>query len=168
MNIIDTKKELKHIKEGFQFLCKPLNIRQEISVYTNHVLNDGSFWWATDGHRLHGLDLDGFGKPGIWKVIIKTKAQIVLQLDHKKTLEDNFPDVYYPWPQHHIFTVITCPYIKDISPAYTKIIRAMNDNQTVRYGYVEDVISGDYWTAYIYGEDLPIAFENNNKLAIRF
>ncbi len=167
--IIDTKewKGISMIKDGFHFLCKPIFKRQPQRIYDDHVLNDGDFWWATDGHRLHGLDLDGFGTPGIYKVIKNTKGQIILQKTDKPLRE--YPNVNVVWPEHHNFSELFhyCPDDQShVSGSFAAIIRRMPEDQILNYNYVSDVLCDDF-TCYIYNEpNLPVAFENSNKLAL--
>jgi len=163
--IIDTKdyKGMPTISDGFYFLCTPTKAKKGDfpKPYAGHVMNDGEYWWATDGHRLHGLDLDGFGDPGVYKVVKNTKSQVILQ----KTEKTDFPDINAVWPAHNDYTEIDCYSSQGTSVAYTKIVRQLESAQTLNYEYINDVLCDDF-QAFIYGTDKPVAFLNTNKLAL--
>ena len=169
--IIDTKEwtGISMIKDGFYFLCKPVSKRQPEHTCNDHVLNDGDLWWATDGHRLHCLDLDGFGAPGVYKVIKNTKSQTILQKADKPLRE--YPNVNMVWPEHHNFSKLFhyCPDDQShVSGTFAGIVRAMPEDQILNYDYVSDVLCDDF-TCYIYNEpNLPVAFENSNKIGLDY
>jgi hypothetical protein len=156
--------DVKEIKNGLQFLCKPIlkKMADIPHVYDNHVLNDGEHWYSTDGHRLHKIDMDGFGAPGVYKVIKNTKTRIILEKTEKTA--DVFPNMQSVFPYLTDAKEIDCqeksPYI-----AYANIIRAMADNKTLNYHFLEDIFC-DNFTAYITDSMKPIVFKNGTKTAL--
>jgi hypothetical protein len=167
-SIIDTKelKGIPKIQKGFVFLCKPIIKGQSVypKVYDNHVLNDGKFWWATDGHRMHKLDLDGFGDPGVYKVVKNAKTQVILQKVDNDAGE--FPNPDCVWPDTKDTTRVLC-YHGAISKAYSDIIRAMDNTLCLNFHFVEDVLCDDFMAFIPRNSNAgPITFQNGTKSAI--
>jgi len=161
MEKIDTK-EFKNIKNEMNFLCKPVikgssNIPK---IYDNHVLNDGKYWYATDGSRLHKIE-SGPDHFGIWKVIKNTKIRTILEKTDKQVNE--FPDMKSIFPNTSDAKRVACEYAYP-EITYAKIIRTM-DNNTLNFHFLEDVLC-DTFTAFIVSDTDPIVFENGTKTAL--
>ena len=165
--IIDTKEfaGVPEIKNAFNFLCTPTTTKENSNIawYENHVHNNGKFWYATDGHRMHKVDLDGFGEEGVYKVIKKTKSQVILMKTERNGSE--FPDCEKVWPNCDEAVVIEDCKKEFIFKAYANIVRALDETRTLNFNYLQDVLV-DNFTACVGGPDVPIIFKNETMFAL--
>jgi hypothetical protein len=80
-----------------------------------------------------------------------------------------WPDVEAVWPDHRDYRQIECSG-HSFSSSYTRLVRAMREDITLRLAYVKDVFGrkADWFTAYVYkGEPSgPVAFEDMDRAAL--
>ncbi len=160
--IINTKTFPKALRTEFEYLCRPIDLNFSMPIYHNHVLSDGQWWWATDGKRLHGIDLDDFRDKGVYEVLMKTKRQIIMVKTDKSL--DEFPNIIAAFPKHDKYKTVDCYH--GPSSSFTNIIRAMKLHLGIRYEFVNDIMD-THPTAYIYDHaDQGIAFESHNRVGL--
>ena len=119
---------------GFKWVLKVLT--REMSSFKLDVLKiENDLIVSTDGHRLHIYYTRGLFSAGTYKVLIKTRTQIILE----KVFGINYPE----W--HQVLTpkgTIGEMKIERIdSVGYTEIVRSMNKESTLRFDYFSDLAS---------------------------
>lgn len=139
---------------------------QDPRKHVTHLLIKDGKLTATDGSRLHHVDLDGFGTDGLYRVLKRTKSEIVIQQIDEEFNYPDFEDLLTITPGS---TAVECPISDtgEYSSAYALILRKMEAN-TLQYKFVADILSiDDCFTAHV-NEDgnKPVHFENGNKIAI--
>jgi len=120
---------------------------------------------GNDGCRLHILDSELEYPPGLYKVVVNRKDKIVLEKTTAELLD------YAAWekvvPISANYETIEVVYNEEISVAYTKIIRSLEDKYTLRYNYLYDALYGESsFTVHIYKGQELIVCEDNKKKAI--
>ena len=156
--------------EGIDFVLKA---RMGKGLYPSNrnlenLLFDGAAWWATDGHRLHYYYANNTDmEPGVYRLISKDKNTVVLD----PAPEVNYPDITVLsfWrgydPKWNIGINTKTSKGANLSQSYTKIIRNMEEDETIDFNFLNDLPEDEY-TVYSHGARLPLCFANHNKGAV--
>lgn len=162
--MINTKMENKEIRQGFDWLCKAVTLEMNLGrplAIMDHVMNDGEFWWASDGYRMHRVDMGGFGDVGTYKVISKAKGKVILEKD-----DIEFPKVREMIPKNPVKKeFVLVPEPDSITTAYTAIVRSMSETTTLDIRFVQDVLT-DEFTVFFRDAGDPVEFLNHTKWAL--
>lgn len=142
------------------------------SLKLSFIEHENGRWTATDGHRLHHYESDGFVdyEDGIYKVVVNKVNEVVLRKDIDAPRFPNWHNVCpdaSSWKKK--FPIVVSDVDHDGTVAYTKIVREMKSN-TMMINYFQDFIScGSYETfdVYMYDDNSAVCFWNNgNKFAL--
>ena len=118
---------------GFKWVLKILPKKSYPILDILKIENDLAV--STDGHRLHIYRTQGLFSAGTYKVLVKTRTQIILE----KVFGVTYPD----WRQALAIkgTPLEIKIGRIDSPGYTEIIRTMNKESTLKFEYFSDLNS---------------------------
>jgi len=125
---------------------------------------------ATDGRRLHAWDSrvggDEFSElmpDGLYEIVSakrNKKDPLILQAIEGMT---DFPNCRAICPCQGYWGFVTVDKY-DTDFAYTRIVRAMADNDTLPYTQVQDMLCGDEseWIVSVFSENTAVQFQSND------
>lgn len=133
----------------------------------NHVLiepdGETSRLVATDGHRAHYATTCAVYEPGLYRVIKKTKKEMVLapavDVGEFPDYKQVFPSVDDLEPVHEHFKGLAIEY------PFAAVMRAMTNGGAVNYGYFSDACALDC-KVYFVGDYRPVVFKGNGTMAV--
>ena len=119
---------------GFKFVLKAVT-KENASFKLNVIKIEQELIVATDGHRLHIYFPQGLFSSGIYKILVKTRTQIILE----KVLGIKYPE----WHQALIpkGTIGEIKIGRVDSVGYTEIVRSMSEESTLKFEYFSDLAS---------------------------
>jgi hypothetical protein len=164
---IERIKKVEGDYEGLSFVLRALD-PDEPGRYPRFILWDGSCYWGTDGKRLHYYYAKSSNPEiGTYKLISKDKNTIVLD----KVENIKYPDITVlplfrnNGPKWEIEVNLNENQNEGqyaLSTAYTKIIRKMEEDETLNFDFIKN-LPLDKYTVYSHGSKDPICFANGNK-----
>jgi len=141
--------------KGIEWVLKARS--KEITRYNMNFINvkDGEFI-ATDGHRLHIYKFTVQIEDGNYELINANSDEIILEIS---------PNIEYPEWKHIIpskeptkIIEIRC-YSKNLSVAYTDLVRAVPNENTVNLDYFKDINSINNTVIFsVFEKNEPIKF----------
>lgn len=161
--MIDTKewKQIPNIVNAFNFLAKATK-KDGAFGYVRHF---NGFWESTNGHRLHMVLDDELPEleEGFYKVAKNTQTQTIF-VKQRELADIRWPNTKKVFPAHKDYKELTIS--PDISSAYTRVVRALDDKSTIDLNYFKDAVCCDgFYECFIYDNESPIIFLNGDKIA---
>jgi len=100
---------------------------------------------ATDGYRLHMRENNCGLKPGLYHVVKHLKSKVILKKEEIESYKYHdyemiFPDLKVDYNVINLKEPV-------VSLAYTKVIRAMNDESTLNIDYFTDIYNTLHYTS---------------------
>ena len=160
--IIELTKEDPECK-NFWWVAKACGVTVPFNTENVLCIRDNAVY-ATDGHRAHAYYPKTEYIDGIYKILINRKYHIVLI---SAPSDAKFPEIEKVFPEHKDFKEVDLH--GDLSTAYTRLIREMSDEKTIKINYFQDAIKTDLdIIAFLYketmqGKHLPIVFTESFK-----
>ncbi len=154
------------VKEVYWVTGALSQVKDEPKKFKTHLLIKDGKLTCTDGSRLHHIDLDGFGVDGLYRILKRTKAKIIMQQIEGDDWD--YPDFDDLLEGAEGSTMIDLPFYDDaeVSSAYALIIRAMGEG-TLQYRFVADVLAWDEgFTAHVGGGEDRVVFETEKMIAV--
>ena len=135
-----------------------------------HVFRDGKWLVATDGHRVHALDMsesDSLAWPDGLYAVLADKGEIILE---RRDNGLRFPDWRCIFPNgapekrvHIGFGGGKDNYTEDFS--FARLMRALPDGHAILHKYFAALAGARYYEAWIYAARQPVCFGNYVRLA---
>lgn len=156
---IEIKKE---DAEKFMFICKAVS-DDENRYFLNFVYCDGKKLIATDGRRIHIMDLGenpyNFEKKKFYKVLkSNTKEAWLVEVIYEMT----FPkwEKVVPKGMHRIisFTMKSGKYNADNYINIAKLMRELSEEFAINFTFLEDLMKNVYWKVHIFEDQKAMKF----------
>ncbi len=119
---------------GFKWVLKILT-REMFAFSLDIIKIEKDLVVGTDSHRIHIFYPDGLYPSGTYKVLVKTRTKIILE----RVYGINYPNWHFVFIKKGTFETIEIGRVD--STGYTKIVRAMNEEQTLNFNYFIDLDS---------------------------
>ncbi len=146
-------------------LKKPSN-DQEKKVSLIHYEAKKKRLWATDGHRLHLVNLDMGNENRAFRILAKKKSEIELIDIDKKEIPDGLPNIVIVLSAARTIAEQKISFGRKIEIAYVKLMRLFQKVIIDQEFFNDLQILSDNWTALIQDEDSAQFFKCDNALAV--
>ena len=114
---------------GFKWVLKVITKNSSLNLNVLKIEND--LIVSTDGHRMHVYYPSELYPSGVYKALVKTRTQIILE----KVYGINYP----AWRQLFFIKETPLEIGRIDSTGYTEIVRAMNIESTLNFDYFIDL-----------------------------